>query len=91
MFTTVKLLLITPGLFNIIVNFSHFSYLQGGNAILKVNISGVNEAIENFQKSGNEPQAVKVHLELDASGILQTSEVNLIMAHEGNGKSTIES
>ncbi|KAM3173465.1 hypothetical protein ACTXT7_012448 [Hymenolepis weldensis] len=67
----------------------HSSYLQGGSTILKVNISGVNEAIENFQKSGNEPQAVKVHLELDASGILQTSEVNLIMAHEEIGKSTI--
>lgn len=56
-----------------------------------MNISGVNASIENFKKGGHEPQAVKVHLELDASGIIQTSEVNLILTHEEEPKSTIES
>lgn len=63
---------------------------------MKVNISGVKEEIEKFRKGGHEPQAVRAHLELDASGILKLSEVNLIMVHGSSenktddSKSTIE-
>nr|CDS27994.1 Heat shock protein Hsp70 [Hymenolepis microstoma] len=66
------------------------SYLQGNNAILRVNVSGVNEAVENFRQGVNGQHSVKVHLELDANGILQTSEVNLMIVHEEDEKSKIE-
>ncbi|VDK33995.1 unnamed protein product [Taenia asiatica] len=58
-------------------------YLNGAEAVMNVSILGVKEVIEKFEASGYSPQAVKTHLELDASGILQLSEVNLIMTHEG--------
>lgn len=58
-------------------------YLNGAEAVMNVSILGVKEVIEKFEASGHSPQAVKTHLELDPSGILQLSEVNLIMTHEG--------
>ncbi|KAL5961073.1 Hypoxia up-regulated protein 1, partial [Taenia solium] len=58
-------------------------YLNGAEAVMNVSILGVKEVIEKFEANGYSPQAVKTHLELDASGILQLSEVNLIMTHEG--------
>uniref|UniRef100_A0A0R3T6W6 Hypoxia up-regulated protein 1 n=1 Tax=Rodentolepis nana TaxID=102285 RepID=A0A0R3T6W6_RODNA len=57
---------------------------------LRVNVSGVNDAIENFRQAVDGPHSVKVHLELDANGLLQTSEVNLIIVHEEDEKSRIE-
>ncbi|VDM35547.1 unnamed protein product [Hydatigera taeniaeformis] len=58
-------------------------YLNGAEAVMNVSISNVNSVMEKFEESGHSPQAVKTHLELDASGILQLSEVNLIMVHGG--------
>ncbi|CDS42119.1 Heat shock protein Hsp70 [Echinococcus multilocularis] len=57
-------------------------YLNRAEAVMNVSILDVKAVIEKFEESGHLAQAVKTHLELDASGILQLSEVNLIMTHE---------
>ncbi|EUB62508.1 Hypoxia up-regulated protein [Echinococcus granulosus] len=57
-------------------------YLNRAEAVMNVSILDVKAVIEKFEESGHSAQAVKTHLELDASGILQLSEVNLIMTHE---------
>uniref|UniRef100_A0A5K3FSG9 Hypoxia up-regulated protein 1 n=2 Tax=Mesocestoides corti TaxID=53468 RepID=A0A5K3FSG9_MESCO len=56
-------------------------YLDGAVGVLNASISGINEEMQKFDREGYKPQAVKAHLELDASGILRLSEVNLIMSH----------
>lgn len=50
--------------------------------ILNATFSGVREEIEKFESGGHSPQSVKAHIELDSSGILKLSEVNLIMSHD---------
>ncbi len=58
-----------------------FSYLNGVVEVLNGNVTEVAAGIGQYETAGYLPQGVKAHLQLDESGILRLTEVNLLMTN----------